>query len=110
MPKTVESEDMVVVMFTLPLPSKEVEPVTSPDSCIVLAVAKVVAVSALPVRSPVTLPVILPVTLPVTLPVIFPVISPVKVLDAVMLTPIVIHALLAAFLIFSKLLPVSTQS
>ena len=43
-------------------PSKEVP-------LIVLAVANVVAVSALPVTSPVTLPVTLPVKLPVTLPV-----------------------------------------
>ena len=39
---------------------------------IVLAVARVVAVSALPVTSPVTLPVTLPVRLPVTLPVTAP--------------------------------------
>jgi hypothetical protein len=47
-------------MLTLPLPSKDVEPDTSPVSEIVRAVANVVAVSALPVTSPVKLPVKLP--------------------------------------------------
>ena len=49
-----------------PVPSK----LTPPS---VLAVASLVAVSALPVRSPVTFPVTLPVTLPVKLPVTLPV-------------------------------------
>ena len=67
----------------LALPSKD-------TPLIVLAVAKVVAVSALPV----------------TLPVIFPV----NVLEAVILTPVVIQSLLAAFLIFNTLLDVSTHN
>ena len=75
----------------LALPSNDVP-------LIVLAVASVVAVSALPV------------TFPVRLPVTLPVILPVKVLDAVMLTPVVIQALFAAFLTFNTLLAVSTHN
>ena len=44
-------------MVALAEPSKETEPATSPLSAIVLAVARVVAVSALPVTSPTNPPV-----------------------------------------------------
>ena len=88
------------------LPSKDTEPTTSPDKDMVLAVLKASAESALPVKSPVTLPVTLPVKLPVTSPVKLPI----NVLDAAMLTPVVIQALSSEFLIFNSLLDVSTHN
>ena len=71
------TESVLNEMFALPL---KLTPL------IVLAVSKVVAVVALPVK------------------------APANVLDAVILIPVVIKAELAAFLIFNTLLDVSTHN
>ena len=76
LPSATEFGWIVALMVALAEPSNDAEPLRSPESPIVLDVASVVAVSALPVTSPVTLPVRSPVTSPVTLPVTLPVRGP----------------------------------
>ena len=57
-PKVIVGSDVaVVVMLTLPEPSKLVEPVTAPVSAMFRAVCNAEAVDALPVTLPVTVPV-----------------------------------------------------
>ncbi len=71
---------ITVVRLTLPVPSKDTaDASTSPVSWKLRAVAKAVAVPALPVALPAE-PDTLPVTLPVRLPVKVPAIAPVPVM------------------------------
>ena len=64
-PNATVSEFIPVLIDMFPLPSKDAEPETSPVNAIVLAVARAVAVSALPVTSPVKFDIKLPTECPV---------------------------------------------